>query len=70
MLPVVFKLLTPSVVKSIMDYVFKKNDLDYKVDQLIERVKDLEKDSHPTKNWSELIRGLNKEIKLLKEKNK
>ena len=70
MLPVVFKLLTPSVVKSIMDYVFKKNDLDYKVDQLIERVKDLEKDSHPPKNWSELIRGLNKEIKLLKEKNK
>ena len=50
MLPVVFKLLTPSVVKSIMDYVFKKNDLDYKVDQLIERVKDLEKEYEEKNN--------------------
>jgi|TARA_R100001594_G_scaffold80323_1_gene114845 hypothetical protein len=70
MLPIVFKLLTPSVVKSIMDYVFKKNDLDYKTEQLLERIEKLEKDSHPPKNWSELIRSLNKEIKLLKEKNK
>ena len=68
MLPAVLKLLTPSVIKSIMDYVFKKNDLDYKVEQLIERVENLEKDSHPPKNWREIIRGLNEEIKILKEK--
>ncbi len=42
MLPVVLRLLTPSVVKGIMDYVFKKNDLDYKMEKLIERVEELE----------------------------
>ena len=36
--------------------------------KLIERVEDLEKDSHPPKNWREIIRGLNEEIKILKEK--
>lgn len=43
MLPVIFKLLTPKVVNGILDYVFKKNDLDYKVAQLIDRVVELEK---------------------------
>ena len=40
----VLKLLTPSVVKAIMDYVFNKNDLDYKMEKLIERVEQLEKE--------------------------
>ena len=43
MLPMVLKLLTPKVVKAIMDYVFEKNDLDYKMERLIERVEKLEK---------------------------
>ena len=40
----VLKLLTPSVVKAIMDYVFNKNDLDYKMEKLVERVEQLEKE--------------------------
>ena len=43
MLPMVLKLLTTKVVKAIMDYVFEKNDLDYKMERLIERVEKLEK---------------------------
>tara|TARA_R100000278_G_C5360343_1_gene125139 strand:+ start:95 stop:244 length:150 start_codon:yes stop_codon:yes gene_type:complete len=43
MFPVIFQLLTPKVVNGILDYVFKKNDLDYKVEQLIDRVVELEK---------------------------
>ena len=67
MLPVVLKLLTPKVVNGILDYVFKKNDLDYKVEQLIDRVKKLEKDSHPPKKWGMMIDELREEIKQLKE---
>ena len=66
----IFKLLTPSVVKGIIDYVFKKNELDYKTEQLLERVERLEKKSHPPKNWSGVVKGLDEEIKQLKEKNK
>tara|TARA_R100000008_G_scaffold46369_1_gene27352 strand:+ start:417 stop:626 length:210 start_codon:yes stop_codon:yes gene_type:complete len=66
----IFRLLTPSVVKGIIDYVFKKNDLDYKTEQLLERIEKLEKDSHPPKNWREIVMGLDEEIKQLKEKNK
>lgn len=67
MLPVVLRLLTPSVVKGIMDYVFKKNDLDYKMEKLIERVEKLEEDSHPPKKWGVMIQGLKEEIKQMKE---
>ena len=67
MLPAVLKLLTPSVVKGIMDYVFKKNDLDYKMEKLIERVEKLEEDSHPPKKWGAMIEGLKQEIKQMKE---
>ena len=67
MLPVVLKLLTPSVVRGIMDYVFKKNDLDYKMEKLIERVEKLEKDSHPPKKWGVMIEELKQEIKQIKE---
>ena len=53
MLPVVLRLLTPSVVRGIMDYVFKKNDLDYKMEKLIERVEELETrtESLKEKKW-------------------
>lgn len=67
MLPVVLRLLTPSVVKGIMDYVFKKNDLDYKMEKLIERVEKLEEDSHPPKKWGVMIENLKQEIKQMKE---
>tara|TARA_Y100001973_G_C5086574_1_gene275194 strand:- start:104 stop:313 length:210 start_codon:yes stop_codon:yes gene_type:complete len=67
-LPVVLKLLTPKVVNGILDYVFKKNDLDYKVEKLIERVEQLEKDSHPPKKWGIMIDSLKEDIKKLKEK--
>tara|TARA_R100000655_G_scaffold2697_1_gene10495 strand:+ start:7220 stop:7429 length:210 start_codon:yes stop_codon:yes gene_type:complete len=66
-LPIVLKLLTPSVVKGIMDYVFKKNDLDYKMEKLIERVEELEKHSHPPKKWGVMIEQLRQEIKQMKE---
>ena len=68
MLPVVLKLLTPKVVNGILDYVFKKNDLDYKMEKMIERVEKLEKDSHPPKKWGEIIDNLKKEVEQLKEK--
>ena len=67
MLPVVLRLLTPSVVKGIMDYVFKKNDLDYKMEKLIERVEKLEEDSHPPKKWGVMIESLKEEITQMKE---
>lgn len=42
MLPAMLKLLTPSVIKAIMAYVFEKNELDDAVEKLEERVKKLE----------------------------
>ena len=68
MLPIILRLLTPKVIKAIMAYVFEKNDLDHKVEKLIERIKDLERDSHPPKNWDIKIKTLQQEIELLKEK--
>lgn len=50
-----------------MDYVFKKNDLDYKMEKLIERVEELEKHSHPPKKWGVMIEQLRQEIKQMKE---
>ncbi len=67
-LPVVLKLLTPKVVNGILDYVFKKNDLDYKVEKLIKRTEQLEKNSHPPKRWGAMIEDLKQEVKKLKEK--
>ena len=70
MIPFFLKILTPKVLKKIMTYVFEKNDLDYKVDGLIERVDKLEKESHPpvfTQRRYEMlvddIEGINKELK-------
>tara|TARA_Y100001973_G_C5183600_1_gene326416 strand:+ start:594 stop:794 length:201 start_codon:yes stop_codon:yes gene_type:complete len=50
-IPAVLKLLTPSVVKAIMSYVFDKNELDDAVEKLEERVDALEKDSHPPRDF-------------------
>tara|TARA_Y100001963_G_C6706042_1_gene411932 strand:- start:141 stop:287 length:147 start_codon:yes stop_codon:yes gene_type:complete len=41
MLPLL-KILTPSVVKAIMDYVFEKNDLDLQMESVRERLNKLE----------------------------
>ena len=45
MLPVVFKILTPKVIKGIMSYVFDKNALDEQMDMVLYRLEKLEKDS-------------------------
>ena len=51
MLPVVFKILTPKVIKGIMSYVFDKNALDEQMDMVLHRLEKLEKDSHPPKRY-------------------
>ena len=38
MLPVILKLLTPKVIKAIIAYVFEKNELDTKVEELENRI--------------------------------
>ena len=43
MLPVL-TLLTPTVLKAIVKYVFEKNPLDYQMEAVIERVEILEKE--------------------------
>tara|TARA_Y100001963_G_scaffold88219_1_gene121878 strand:+ start:794 stop:1021 length:228 start_codon:yes stop_codon:yes gene_type:complete len=70
MIPFFLKILTPKVLKQIMTYVFEKNDLDYKVDGLIERVDKLEADSHPPvftqRKYESIVNdidGINKELK-------
>ena len=50
MLPVL-KLLTPKVVKSILNYVFEKNNLDEQMEMELVRLQNLEKDSHPPKTY-------------------
>ena len=42
MLPVL-KLLTPTVLRAIVKYVFEKNPLDYQMEAVIERIENLEK---------------------------
>ena len=42
-IPSIIKILTPSVVKQIMKYVFEDNDLDKKVKRLQKRILKLEK---------------------------
>jgi len=46
MLPAVLKLLTPKVTKAILDYVFKKNELDQQTESVRCRLDKLE---HKTK---------------------
>ena len=50
MLPV-FKILTPKVIKAIMNYVFEKNPLDEQMDMVLVRLATLEKDSHPARSY-------------------
>ena len=47
----VLKILTPKVIKSIMNYVFEKNILDEQMDMVLARLEKLEKDSHPPKSY-------------------
>ena len=47
----VLKILTPKVLKGIMSYVFDKNNLDEQMDMVLERLKTLEKDSHPPRTY-------------------
>ena len=42
MLPVL-KLLTPTVLRAIVKYVFEKNPLDHQMEAVIERIEKLEK---------------------------
>ena len=48
MLPLI-KILTPSVVKAIMKYVFEKNDLDLQMESVRERLDKLEKSNKENK---------------------
>ena len=50
MLPV-FKILTPKVIKSIMQYVFDKNPLDCQMEMVLVRLEKLEKNSHPPRSY-------------------
>ena len=45
------KILTPKVVKAIMNYVFEKNVLDKQMDLVLKRLKKLEENSHPKKDF-------------------
>tara|TARA_R100000664_G_scaffold6465_3_gene11491 strand:- start:2783 stop:3010 length:228 start_codon:yes stop_codon:yes gene_type:complete len=74
MIPFFLKILTPKVLKQIMEYVFEKNDLDYKVDGLIERVDKVEKDSHPPvftqRRYESIVDDIESIKKQLKKRNK
>lgn len=51
MLPVIFKILTPKVLKGIMDYVFKENELDQQMGSVRSRLEKLEEGSHPPRSY-------------------
>ena len=51
MLPVVFKILTPKVVKGIISYVFDKNPLDEQMEMVLNRIQKLEDIAHPKKEF-------------------
>ena len=50
----VLKILTPSVLKAIMNYVFEENELDQQMGSVRARLDNLEKDSHPPKGLHDL----------------
>ena len=50
MLPLL-KIFTPKVIKGIMDYVFNKNPLDCQMEIVLDRLQNLEKDSHPARHF-------------------
>jgi len=47
MLPVILKLLTPTLIKTIVKYVTEENELDIEVKNINKRLEALESDSHP-----------------------
>jgi len=47
MFPVILKLLTPTLIKTIIKYVTEENELDIEVKQINRRLEALEKMSHP-----------------------
>ena len=61
-IPSIIKILTPTVVKQIMKYVFEENELDIKMQVLENRVSTLEKDSHPQREFV-ICETCNKKIK-------
>ena len=50
-IPTIVKMLSPKILKLIMDYVFKENELDKKVKELDEEVKMLIAVSHPKRDF-------------------
>ena len=47
MLPAILKLLTPTLIKTIVKYVTEDNELDLAVRDMKQRLEALEKNSHP-----------------------
>ena len=47
----VLKILTPTVLKGIMKYVFEENELDQQMSSARSRLDKLEKDSHPPRTY-------------------
>ena len=47
MLPVILKLLTPTLIKTIIKYVTEENELDLAVKDIKKRLEALEKATHP-----------------------
>ena len=47
MLPAILKILTPTLIKTIIKYVTEENELDLAVKEVKKRLEALEKDSHP-----------------------
>ena len=43
MIPSILKILTPKVLKAIMNYVFEKNPLDHQMEAVIDRIDKMEK---------------------------
>lgn len=47
----IVKILTPKVIKGIMDYVFEENALDQQMGSVRKRLDKLEKNSHPPRSY-------------------
>ena len=47
----ILKILTPKVLKGIMDYVFNENELDVKIQVLENRIKELETKAHAPRDF-------------------
>ena len=47
----ILKILTPKVLKGIMDYVFNENELDIKIQVLDNRIQELESNAHAPRDF-------------------